>query len=129
MRSKVIVFLLVVLVVGAVALIPSRAGQRTDAREIVLVARNMAFYLAEDPSRPNPTLRMKPGEGVRVVLRSTEPGMAHDFAIRALNVSTDLIVGDASTSVRFRVPERERTYEYACTPHSAMMNGTVLVQR
>lgn len=129
MRSKLIMCLLVVLAAGSVALIPSRAGQRADAREIVLVARKMAYYLAEDPSTPNPTIRVKPGEEIRVVLRSTEPGMAHDFAVRTLGVSTDVIVGEASTSVSFRVPVHEATYEYVCTPHSAMMSGTVLVQR
>ena len=44
------------------------------SREITLVARDMAFYLSEQTQAgPNPTLQLKVGEQVRIVLRNQDP--------------------------------------------------------
>jgi hypothetical protein len=67
---------------GTVA-IPMVVASRPDAaREVRLVVRDMTFYVDGDTS-PNPTLRFKRGEQIRLVLRNDDPGMTHDVAIRA----------------------------------------------
>jgi len=100
----------------------------TPAREIVLVARNMAFYLDGNPT-PNPTLRLKAGEQVTLVLRSEDAGMTHDFAVKSWNVGTDFLSGKGAVSVSFRVPERsDGPKEYVCSAHAVMMKGTIEVE-
>ena len=67
--------------VGLMALMPVVANPRTGPREIVLVARDMAFYL-EGSDAPNPTIVVKPCEEVRVIVRNQDPGITHAFRRR-----------------------------------------------
>ena len=96
-------------------------------REIVLTARNMAFYLEGTPT-PNPTLRVKPGEQVTVTLRSEDAGMAHDFAVKAWGVGTAFLSGRGAVSVTFGVPDAQTgAQEYVCSAHAVMMRGRIEV--
>ena len=108
-----------------VALLP--AWSEAPPREVTLVARGMAFYLAGDPSRPNPTLDVKAGERVRIVLRNEDRGMTHDFAVPVVAAAMNVIAWDESGEVTFDVPDTPGTYEYVCRPHSLMMRGTIRV--
>lgn len=117
--------LVAVVVTTASMLLASRDGA---PREIRLVARDMTFYL-DGQDEPNPTLKLHAGEQVRVTLRNDDVGLTHDFAIRAWDVGTPLVEGqDKEGSVVFRVPGTPGTQEYTCTPHSAMMRGTIAVE-
>lgn len=115
--------------VAIVALLPLRAGtlESTSPREVVLVVRNMAFYLNGDGTE-NPTLRLKAGERIRIVLRNEEPGVTHDFAVTEWNVATRPLNGSGRDSVTFRVPDRVGSYEYLCNPHASMMRGIIEVK-
>ena len=112
---------------AVVALLPLIADPRPQAREIILVARDMTFFLEGDPT-PNPVLHFKAGEMVRVVLRNEERGVTHDFAVKAWNVALEPIRGEGARSVEFQVPDRTGSQDYLCTPHSAMMRGQVLIE-
>ncbi len=97
-------------------------------REIRLVARNMTFYLQGD-NAPNPTLRLRAGEQVRLVLANEEPGIDHDFAIRPWKVGTGILNGKGEDTVTFTVPAAPGSETtYMCTPHFGMMRGTILVE-
>jgi plastocyanin len=96
-------------------------------REIALVARGMAFYLESDPRTPNPTIEVRAGERVRVVLRHEDRGMTHDFAVPALDTGMDLLRWNEVGEVTFEVPSRPGTYEYVCNPHRLMMLGVIRV--
>jgi plastocyanin len=97
-------------------------------REVVLEARDMAFFAPGDPT-PNPTLELARGERVRLVLRNADPGMTHDFVAPGLAVATPLLrdAGE-STAVVFRAPAEPGEHGYSCTPHAAMMRGHILVR-
>lgn len=97
-------------------------------REVVIVARDMAFYLADDPSTANPTIVLKPGEDVRFVLRNEDVGMTHDLAIGAWGAGTKPLKGVGAASIDIRVPERPGRYQYFCTPHLRMMRGVIDVR-
>lgn len=116
------------LVAVAAAAVVTRAGAREDAREIQLVARGMAFYLAGDPATPNPTITVAAGERVRFVLRNEATGLLHDLAVGGLGIALEPLavgqVGDASVEV----PDRPGRYEYRCRPHAAMMKGTLVIE-
>jgi len=99
----------------------------TPTREVTLIARGMAFYLENDPSTPNPTLEVKAGERLRVVLRNQDRGLTHDFAIPALAAAMNAIGWNESGEVVLDVPDTPGTYEYMCRPHALMMRGTIRV--
>ena len=107
------------------ALLP--AWSSTPTREVTLVARGMAFYLDGDPSTPNPTLEVRAGERVRIVLRNQDRGMTHDFAVPAVAAAMSAIGWDESGEVVLDVPDTPGTYEYVCRPHALMMRGTIRV--
>jgi plastocyanin len=107
------------------ALLPARSS--TPTREITLVVRGMAFYIDGDLSTPNPTLEVKAGERVRVVLRNQDRGMTHDFAVPVVAAATNIVDWDESGDVTFDVRDTPGTYEYVCRPHRLMMRGTIRV--
>jgi len=121
---EAVAIVVVLLVVGVLL----TAVTRTSAREITLVARGMAFFLESDPAIPNPTLRLKAGERVRITLRNEERGFTHDFAVPAVDAATDLISWNEDADVTFDVPDRPGTYDYVCEPHAMMMRGRIIVQ-
>lgn len=98
-----------------------------EAREVRLVARDMAFYLPGDDT-PNPTLRFAAGERVRIVLENADPGMAHDLVAAELGVATPLVERGGSAGVELRLPGTPGTHEYLCSLHPVLMRGLVEVR-
>ena len=96
-------------------------------REVTLVAKGMAFYIEGDASTANPTIEVKAGERVRIVLRNEERGMTHDFALPAVAAAMDAIGWSESAAVTFDAPETPGTYQYECRPHRLMMRGLLRV--
>ena len=108
------------------ALLPALSN--TPAREIRLVTRGMAFYLADDPTTPNPEIVVGAGERVRVILRNDDRGMTHDFAVPALDAALAPIGWSESRDLVFDAPDAAGTYTYECRPHRLMMRGTIRVR-
>ena len=105
------------------------AGARSGGVvEVVLVARDMAFYRDGDFTRPNPPLRFDAGTRVRLVLRNEEPGMTHNFAVPAWDVYTRELTGKGTTRVEFAVPDKKGRQAYECTPHSVLMRGNIEIR-
>jgi plastocyanin len=118
----------VVIVAGAIAFGAIALSARGDgAREMRVVVRDMNFYV-DGQSDANPTLRLRAGETVRLILRNEDEGMKHDFAIPAWNTATKKIESGDEAAVTFRVPDDAASPSYTCRPHSAMMRGTILVE-
>jgi plastocyanin len=111
-------------VAAAAMLIASRGA---GPREIRLVARDMTFFVDGDDA-PNPTLKLRAGEQVRVTLRNEDAGMSHDFVVTAWHVGSRLLDGRGEAAVVFRVPATTGRHEYSCTPHSATMRGAIEVE-
>jgi plastocyanin len=97
------------------------------AREITLVTRGMAFYVDGNFDQPNPTLEVKAGERVRIVVRNEERGMTHDFRVPAAQAATELLNWNEQDAVTFDVPDAPGSYEYVCQPHALMMKGRLVV--
>jgi plastocyanin len=120
--------LLVGAMLGGVVLLAMTAGaESADPREVRLVVRDMTFFVANDET-PNPTLRFRAGETVRVVLRNEDAGMQHDFIIKNWKVGSALLDGKGETVFEFQVPEKRGPESYSCTPHAVMMRGTIEVE-
>jgi plastocyanin len=125
--------LLVVVAIGALALVPRVAGDVLNGanggspmREIHLVAKDMTFYVAGQDV-PNPTLHARPGERLRIILSNTDVGMSHDFVIRSWSVNTRLLKGKGQDSIELTVPNTRGSHLYSCSPHAEMMGGTIVV--
>ena len=103
------------------------SARDVPTREIRIVARNMTFYLEGSPE-PNPAIRVRAGERVRLVLRNDDPGTKHDFVVAAWGVETALLRARTETSIVFRAPTEPSTSGYECTPHASMMRGTITVE-
>ena len=110
-------------VVGAIV----TAVSRTPTREVTIVARGMAFFL-EDDATPNPTIRVKAGERVRIVLRNEDRGFVHDFAVPAADAAVDQVSWSETRAATIQMPTAPGTYEYICRPHQLMMSGTLIVE-
>ena len=138
MKGPLVRIALIVSIVAAAAavwlpgLVASRSGGEAErdpkSREIRIVARDMTFYV-NGVETPNPTLRVKAGEKVRLVLRNEDAGLTHDFAVQAWKVATKTLTEKGQEdSVVFRVPAQRGATAYQCTPHAEMMKGSIQVE-
>jgi plastocyanin len=116
--------LALVLLLGAAsaAVVAVSRSHRPPPRDVVLVARGMAFYV-EGTTIPNPTVTLRAGETVRLTLRNEAPGLLHDLAIPALGAALDPVSAGQSRTVTVEIPERATTVDYVCRPHATMMRG------
>ncbi|MFL6199641.1 MAG: hypothetical protein ACJ76J_10720 [Thermoanaerobaculia bacterium] len=105
----------------------ARSNAREEPRVINLTARDMAFYLAGDPT-PNPTLVLRHGEKVRLTLTNEDRGMTHDFAVESLDVATRALRRTGTDSLVFEAPQRPGESAYVCTYHARMMRGVLKVE-
>jgi hypothetical protein len=97
-------------------------------REVKIVAKDMT-YRVDGLNGINPTLRFSPGERVRLSLRNEDKGMLHDFGIPEWGIETGIVEWSTEKTVTFRVPDRKNGTAYVCNPHSAMMSGTIALDR
>jgi plastocyanin len=118
----------VFVIVGVIALIPLLAKPAPASREVVLVVRNMSFYL-EGSDVPNPTLVAAPGEQLRVTIRNEEPGITHGFGVESISASIQDLHPGTTQSLSVQAPDRPGRYEYVCPPHAQMMRGVLQVVR
>jgi len=119
--------LILIVLAGVLAGLNAR-GTAAPAREILLVARNMAFHLEGGNGELNPTLQVRAGERVRIVVRNEERGVTHNFAVPGWKIQTPELRGSGTTAVEFVVPAAAGRQTYECTPHAAMMRGTIEVR-
>jgi len=108
-----------------VALLPALSA--TPTREVTLVARGMAFYLEDDLKTANPTIDVKAGERVRIVIRNEERGLTHDFAFPSARALSKQLTWNQTGQVKFKAPKTPGSYEYFCQPHRLMMKGIIRV--
>jgi len=116
---------LVAIAVGAFAFAGRPGG---EPREVVLVARSMAFTAPGEGGGPNPTLHLKAGERVRLVLENRDPGMRHDLVAPGLGLKTATVDYAESDRRVLRVPSRPGTHDYYCSFHDRLMRGRMVVE-
>ncbi len=91
----------------------------------------MTFRQA-DPANPsrwldNPTLRVRTGETIELVLRNRDAGMKHDLTIAELGLKTRMTYFGATVVLRFTAPQ-PGTYIYLCSIHPRLMRGQLIVE-
>ena len=93
-----------------------------EVREIVLVARQMAY------NTDNPPLILKVGQPVRIIIINEDKGMLHDFVIEELDISTSGPLEYGQSEVINFLPVKKGKYEYFCSYHAKMMRGKVVIR-
>ena len=109
-------------------------GRATGAQGVIrieLIAQQMTFRRA-DPANPsrwldNPTLRVRAGQTVELVLRNRDPGMKHDLTIAELGLKTRMTYFGDTVVLRFTAPQ-PGTYIYLCSIHPRLMRGRLIVE-
>jgi plastocyanin len=126
-RRLLIAFAVATVVIAVAARFSLGAGAPDPTpRSIVLVASGMAFYV-EGTTDKNPTLNVKAGERLRLVLRNDDPGVTHDFVVPDWQIATRALDGKGRDEILLTVPNRRGTTAYICKPHASMMRGTIVV--
>jgi len=103
-------------------------GGTAPEREITLHARGMAFYMPGSDA-PNPTLRVKAGESVRVTVVNDDPGVKHDLVVEKLGLTIAPLATTLGSrgSATLKAPALPGRYPYVCTFHAQMMRGVLEV--
>jgi plastocyanin len=121
-RPLLVIALVTVVALATVAAFS--AADRVPTREVVVVARGMAFYL-EGETVPNPVIRVFAGERVRLTVRNDAAGYVHDLAADAIGLAVDPLATGERRTVTFIAPVTPGRYQYVCRPHAAMMSGWI----
>lgn len=103
-------------------------GSRPGPREVVVVAEAMTFVTPGGAAGPNPTLRFRAGERVRLVLENRDPGMQHDLAVPGWGFRTAAVEYAGTDRRILTVPDAPGTYEYFCSFHDRVMRGTAVIE-
>jgi plastocyanin len=119
-------------IVGALlfAIMAFSVGQSPNAareRQIVLLAKDVAFYQAGEAGPANPTIYLKKGETVTLTLINQEPGQVlHCFSIGGLGIKTSRSLATGESEMLTFTPTVRGVFSYACLMHP-MMAGKILV--
>ena len=116
--------------VGATGVVfPSMAAGEAS-REITIVAKNMAFVIEspESSGQANPTITVKTGQKITIVLRNDDPGMQHDLVIKGLEVEVEVTSFGETTRLTFTAPREPGAYVYLCSFHPMSMRGVFIVE-
>ena len=118
-------------VIGAVAIcgvvLARGTGSSDDVQEIRLVARDMTYFDAAT-REANPTLRLKRGERIRLVLTNDDRGYTHNLVSPALGVSLPLLEAGKTQAIEVTVPDVPGPSTYSCGPHGQMMRGNIAIE-
>jgi len=128
MGKYIRIAVVVAVAVSGAVMLPRIVSSREAVRDVAVVVRNMAYYV-DGENTPNPALRFAAGEQVRLTLRNEDRGMSHDFSVKSWGVATKVLDGKGQDTVTFRVPRGSNgSTSYTCTPHTAMMNGAIVIE-
>ena len=116
------------LLVFAVMAFNQRADNGSSPREIVLITKDVVFQNASQPNEPNPVIRLKKGETVKLTLLNQEPDkVLHCFTIGGLGVKTSRHLNTGESETLTFTPREKGVFSYACLMHP-MMAGKLIVE-
>ena len=130
MKRIVLLSAIMIVLVGATGVIVPSMAAGEASRGITIIASNMAFVTESHDvfGRGNPTITVKAGRTITIVLRNDDPGMQHDLVIEGLDVEVEVISFGETTRLTFTAPREPGTYVYLCSFHPISMRGVFIVQ-
>lgn len=127
LQKRFLSFMLIVFLGLAGVLFMLEAYEKPQAeispvQEIVLIAKEMVY------NTNNPTLILKVGQPVRIIIINEDKGMLHDFVIEELDINTSAPLEYGQSEVINFIPVKKGKYEYFCSYHAKMMRGKVIIK-
>ena len=127
LQKRFLSFMLIVFLglAGVLFMLEAYEKPRAEIRpvqEIILIAKEMVY------NTNNPTLILKVGQPVRIIIINEDKGMLHDFVIEELDISTSAPLEYGQSEVINFVPTQKGKYEYFCSYHAKMMRGKVIIK-
>ena len=121
---------LIIVVASAAGMVLASMAQGTVSREITIVAKDMVFFnqSTESYSEANPTITVKRGQKVLIILRNDDAGMLHDLIIEGLDFSLETVSFSETTRLTFTAPTQPGEYVYLCSYHPRRMRGLFIVE-
>ena len=121
---------LMIVVVSATGAVLASMAQSAVSREITMVAKNMVFSVpsSESYGEANPTITVKTGQKITIVLRNDDAGMLHDLVIEGLDVRLESVSCGETTRLTFTAPRQPGEYVYLCSFHPRRMRGVFIVE-
>ncbi len=121
---------LMIVVASATGAVLASMAQGAVSREITMVAKNMVFNVPslESSGEANPTITLKRGQKVTIILRNDDAGMLHDLLIEGLDVRLEAVSFGETTRLTFTVPREPGKYVYLCSFHPTRMRGVFIVE-
>ncbi|MEE9230571.1 MAG: hypothetical protein V3U86_07675 [Acidobacteriota bacterium] len=119
-----------VVLLAIIGVLVGRPQSEEPAREIVLIAKEMSFIVQSglESEERNPTLRLEPGESIKIVFHNQDPGIYHDLRIESLGIQTGPLAYGESEQFIFQVPKQTGDDQYACSIHGLVMNGRIVIR-
>ncbi len=130
MKRIVLLSAIMIVLVGATgAILPSMAAGEAG-REITIIAKNMVFVVEspESSGRANPTITVKVGKKITIVLRNDDPGMQHDLVVQGLQIQVEVASFGETTRLTFTAPREPGAFVYLCSFHPRSMRGVFIVE-
>lgn len=120
---------LMIVVASATGAVLASMAQVAVSRDITVVAKNMVFSVPslETSGEANPTITLKRGQKVTIILRNDDAGMLHDLVIEGLDVRLETVSCGETTRLTFTVPREPGEYVYLCSFHPTRMRGVFVV--
>lgn len=108
--------------------VAARSAVQTVRIEIVIEQMTFRSPVGANATagEENPTLRVRTGQTVEIILRSLDPGMKHDLVVPDLNLKIDAVAYGETATLRFTAPP-PGTYSYFCSMHPKIMRGELIV--
>jgi len=121
---------LMIVVASATGAVLASMAQGAVSREITMVAKNMVFNVPslESSGEANPTITLKRGQKITIILRNDDAGMLHDLLIEGLDVRLEAVSFGETTRLTFTVPREPGKYVYLCSFHPTRMRGVFIVE-
>lgn len=129
MKSAGLIGLALVALAAAFAFARGRTVEG-DVRAIVLVAREMAFAMEAPAGEAvmNPTIVLRAGERVRLVVTNLDHGMRHDLVVEGLGLRSEMLAFGQSGWIEFTAPSEPGELQYFCSLHTRMMRGRIVIR-
>lgn len=96
-------------------------------REVELLATGLTFRLADRQDQPNPTIKLRRGRPVKLVIRNSDPDRVwHCFSISGLNLKTTKSLAGGEAETLIFTPKKKGTFAYACLMHPPMVGKLII---
>lgn len=121
---------LMIVAVSTTGAVLASMAQNAVSREITMVAKNMVFSVqsSETSGEANPTITVKRGQKITIILRNDDAGMLHDLLIEGLDVRLEAVSCGERTRLTFTAPREPGKYVYLCSFHPTRMRGVFIVE-